>query len=241
MKCEQTGSPRLSKSKFLAGLQCLKRLYFQAFAPELRAEPDELTQARFDQGEEVGKLACLAFPGGVLIDKPHWDILGGVEATGRLLADDSVPAIFEATFLHNNVAVRVDILERLAGGAWRCIEVKSSTRVKDEHIPDVAIQKHVLEGCGLDVGACCLMHLSRDYVFEGGEYDLTRLFRIEDLSDRLLPIEQGLAAHLEEQMEVLARETTPTVEPGPHCTQPYECEFYDQCNEELPADHVTRL
>jgi len=30
----------ISKSKFVAGAQCLKRLYFQVHQPELAAEPD---------------------------------------------------------------------------------------------------------------------------------------------------------------------------------------------------------
>ena len=32
---------KLSKSKFVAGCQCLKRLYLQVHEPELAAEPDE--------------------------------------------------------------------------------------------------------------------------------------------------------------------------------------------------------
>ncbi len=34
-------SIRLSKSKFVAGCQCLKRLYFQVHQPELAAQPDD--------------------------------------------------------------------------------------------------------------------------------------------------------------------------------------------------------
>jgi hypothetical protein len=34
---------RLSKSKFVAGCQCLKRLYFQIHQPELAVEPDDAT------------------------------------------------------------------------------------------------------------------------------------------------------------------------------------------------------
>ena len=31
---------KLSKSRFVAGVQCLKRLYWQVHEPELAAEPD---------------------------------------------------------------------------------------------------------------------------------------------------------------------------------------------------------
>ena len=55
---------RLSKSKFIAGLQCLKRLYLEVHQPELAGEPDEQTLAVFEPGQEVGRWVQKAFPGG---------------------------------------------------------------------------------------------------------------------------------------------------------------------------------
>ena len=52
---------RLSKSKFAAGCQCLKRLYLQVREPELAAEPDAAAKAIIEQGREMGllTLTCL--------------------------------------------------------------------------------------------------------------------------------------------------------------------------------------
>jgi hypothetical protein len=47
----------ISKSKFVAGCQCLKRLYFQVHQPGLAAEPDAASEAIIEQGREVGLLA----------------------------------------------------------------------------------------------------------------------------------------------------------------------------------------
>ncbi len=58
---------RLSKSKFVAGIQCLKRLYFQVRQPELADEVDEGQEARLEQGQEVGRLAQSRFSGGALV------------------------------------------------------------------------------------------------------------------------------------------------------------------------------
>ena len=44
--------------------------------------------------------------------------------------------------------VRVDILERLPGGGWGLIEVKSTTRLKDTFVLDAAVQLWVLRGAG---------------------------------------------------------------------------------------------
>src|SRR4030095_2917027 len=47
-------SPRLSKSKFTAGIQCLKRLYLRVHQPELAGEIDQAQDARLGEGEQVG-------------------------------------------------------------------------------------------------------------------------------------------------------------------------------------------
>jgi hypothetical protein len=54
---------RISKSKFVAGVQCLKRLYLQVHEPGLGAGPDASDQAIMEQGREVGLLARQMFPG----------------------------------------------------------------------------------------------------------------------------------------------------------------------------------
>ena len=75
---------RLSKSKFVAGVQCLKRLYFQIHQPQLAGETDEAQEARFDEGHEVGRLAQMAFPGGVLVDTK--DLSVALERASELVA-----------------------------------------------------------------------------------------------------------------------------------------------------------
>ena len=62
---EAAVSIRISKSKFVAGCQCLKRLYLQVHEPKLAAEPDDAADAIIEQGREVGLLARQLFPGGV--------------------------------------------------------------------------------------------------------------------------------------------------------------------------------
>jgi hypothetical protein len=52
-----TKTPMLSKSRFLAGLQCPLRVWHQCYNPELAAEVSAAQQAIFDTGHEVGRLA----------------------------------------------------------------------------------------------------------------------------------------------------------------------------------------
>jgi hypothetical protein len=59
-----------------------------------------------------------------------------------LLGDQSQRALFEATFSADGVLVRLDVLLP-DGQGHRIVEVKSSTSVKDVHLPDCAIQTWV--------------------------------------------------------------------------------------------------
>jgi hypothetical protein len=47
--------PMLSKSKYLAGLQCLLRLWHQCYNPDLAPPVPPAKQALFDTGHEVGR------------------------------------------------------------------------------------------------------------------------------------------------------------------------------------------
>src|SRR2546430_8146341 len=58
-------SMKISKSKFIAGVQCPKRLYLLVHAREMAAQPDGSDRAIIEQGREVGLLARQLFPGGV--------------------------------------------------------------------------------------------------------------------------------------------------------------------------------
>jgi predicted RecB family nuclease len=231
---------RLSKSRFIAGMQCLKRLYLQVHQPELASEPDEQSLAVFEQGHEVGRWAQKAFPGGVLIESGPEEMSKALELTGQAVADKQHPAIFEATFTHDNILARVDILERLSGNKWRLIEVKSSTRLKDYYLYDLAIQKLILENLGMEV-ASCLMHLNREYVYDGKQYELEKLFVIRDLTDEIAALEQNVKDLIREEWEVLAQVQPPDIEPGKHCSSPFGCEFFDVCNRPLPVDDIANL
>jgi predicted RecB family nuclease len=84
-----------------------------------------------------------------------------IRATRELVANREVPALFEATFEHGGVLVRVDILQRRDRKRWRLLEVKSTADLKDYHLYDVAIQSRVLSRCKVQLSSSALMHLNR--------------------------------------------------------------------------------
>ena len=231
---------RLSKSKFLAGCQCLKRLYFQVHQPELGGEPDDATDAIIAQGREVGMLARQLFPGGVEIPSDG-GLDKAIRATRELVANREVPAIFEGTFEHNGVLVRVDVLHRRKDERWRLIEVKSTTDARDHHIEDVAIQHRVVTRSGVDLAASCLAHVNREYVYQGGGIDAQHLFKIRNLTRRVEKLQPKLPSMLRSQFRVLGMPEAPRIAAGSQCSRPVTCEFFDHCNPPLPDDHILKL
>lgn len=231
---------RISKSKFVAGCQCVKRLYWQVHQPELAAEPDAAAHAIMEQGREIGLLARQLFPGGVEVGN-EGSLDQAIRATRELVANPAVPAIFEGVFLHDGVLVRVDVLHQRGDGRWRLVEVKSSTSVKEEHLDDVAVQYRVLSRFGLDVGSCCLAHVNRSFVFRGGSIDPWRFFRIRNVTRQVVKLQPKLTFQLRAAFTVLSMPSAPEIAPGRHCTSPVTCEFLDRCNPPLPDDHIGYL
>jgi len=231
---------RISKSKFVAGCQCVKRLYWQVHEPELGAKPDASDQAIMAQGHEVGMLARQLFPGGVEVVSDG-GLDQAIHATRELVENPQVPAIFEGVFQHDGVLVRVDVLHRRKDGRWRLIEVKSTTEVKEHHLDDLGIQYRVVSRSGLDVGSCCLAHINRNYVFGGGSMDVRRFFKIRNMTRRVERLQPKLTFQLRSQFTVLSMPKAPDIPPGRHCSNPITCEFYERCNIPRPNDHIRYL
>ena len=197
--------PLLSKSRFMSGLQCRRRLYLACYQRDLGTPVDAAQQAVFDAGTRVGEIARELRPGGVLIDEPHDRHREAVDRTGALLDQDDVPAIYEAAFTEDGVRIRVDILARFSGGSWDLIEVKSSASTKDEYIPDAAVQLMVVEKAGLTVSKIGLAHMNSDYVYPGGDYEVDQLLAVDDITDAARAYGESVPEELD-AMRFAARE-----------------------------------
>lgn len=233
----RTSIKTLSKSRVAAGLQCHKRLYLECYHYNSRDEVGPARQALMDSGHEVGRVARRRYPGGVtMIEDRHKTVEAAVR-TKDAMDDPRVRAIYEATFIHDDISVRVDILARNADGAWDLIEVKSSGGVKEEHIPDLAIQLLVAEGAGVPIARAGILHVNKQYVWPGGPYDLQALFRFQDLTSEARRVRPGLLEDIAAMRERLWAMEPPEVPVGSQCESPYRCPFYLSCHKEPGPDH----
>ena len=232
---------RLSKSRYLSGLQCPKRLYLEVHTRELATPFDASTQAILDAGTRVGELARERYPGGVLVDVEYFKVEEGLARTTPLLADPAVSVLYEGFIAFDDVVVRPDILVRSGGNRWRLIEVKSTAQAKPEHRDDLAIQAHVLAGAGLTLDATCLLHVNTEYVYPGGPLDLPQLFQEADLTREVADRQGDIPTRLAAMRHTMAAAVPPPIEPDDHCFTPYGCPFWEHCANGKPDRWIYHL
>src|SRR5207237_636447 len=226
---------RLSKSRYLSGLQGHKQLWWRVHEPEApELSPSAGQRNLFAQGREVGERARRHVPGGELIALPFHQYDNKVAATREAL-QRGVPAIYEAWFLADEAYVGVDILERTSRG-YGVIEVKASNSRKPEHLPDAAVQVHVLRRAGIQVERAELMHLNPQCRYP----DLSNLFVREDVTPLVESALIGVPHELAAQRAMLAG-PLPDVPIGEHCTRPHDCPFIERCWPKTPDHPVSSL
>ncbi len=227
----------LSKSQFIRGLQCHKSLYLHKHHPELRGEISAGQEAVFQSGTDVGKLAQQLFPGGVEIPYDGLTISEQVEQTAEAIAAGT-ETIYEASFGHDGIFVKVDILYKGAHG-WELYEVKGSTVAKKVHVHDAALQYHVLNGAGINLAKAAIVHVNNGYT-RHGELDITSLFSIEDVTLQVQELQEFVAREIARQRESL-QAGMPAIDIGRYCSEPYRCDFSSHCWSHIPEDSVFDL
>ncbi|WP_226846686.1 DUF2779 domain-containing protein [Dehalogenimonas etheniformans] len=229
------GGKLLTKSKFMAGLQCPRYLWIYVNDPSRIPQPNLITQHTFDQGHEVGEIAKKLFPGG--LDMSNLGFREMLSETSARLTDRK--PIFEAAFQCNQLYARVDILNPSGDDGWDIVEVKSATEVKDENIADVAFQRYVAERCGLTVNRCYLVHINREYIRQG-EIDPAGLLMSEDITERVAEVIGGMADMVEDMLQTISGDCPDSVI-GRLCDSPYICPLKDGCWASLPEHPVSDL
>ncbi|MHB1454289.1 MAG: DUF2779 domain-containing protein [Saccharofermentanales bacterium] len=228
----------ISKSKYISYSQCPKRLWLSVYRPELA---DEMDQSRFIAGNEVGALARNLFPGGTLVDfcldetKPDKHM---VEVTKSLMAG-GCRVLYEAAFAVDDLLVICDILVR-NGRTYDVYEVKSSTKVSEVYIRDVAFQCHVLQSCGIRVKNAYVVHINNEYTRKG-DLDLHKLFRTVKVTDEAFSMKDEIAQTIPDVFDLLRSSQEPVRDIGPHCSNPYECQFIGYCWNRIPENSIFNL
>ena len=223
----------LSKSDFLSGYDCPKRLWLCKNRPGLAAPLSEAQQRRMRQGREITELARTYFAGGVLIDAVDADT---AVAQTKAAIDSGAETIFEAAFIADELFARADIVTR-AGQAWNVIEVKSSGEAKDEHLVDIAFQAHTVIHAGFAVQDVSLMLLNKAFISP----NVGSLFVNENKTQETAGGEPTVGAKASQLVEVMAQQSEPMFQIGSHCCADGDCPFKNYCWSHVPKHSVCSI
>ena len=226
----------LSKSKLMAFRQCEKRLWLEIHRPDLRQD-SEATKANFREGHRVGEIARQLYDpegAGQLIDAQSEGYAGALARSIELLG--SAKPIFEAGFAAKGALAFADVMlpaDQSGRRAWRMIEVKSSTSVKDYHREDVAIQAFVARSAGVPLEAIALAHIDSSWTYPGGG-DYRGLLREQDLTAEAFACGAEVQSWIEKAQGIARLPVEPEITTGGQCAVPFECGFLDHCRSQEP-------
>jgi hypothetical protein len=226
----------LSKSKILAYLQCPKRLWLEVHQPGLRTD-SSATTASFATGHAVGDASRTIYDPngtGIFLDIKALGLRGLIAATQTALTERKT--IFEAGFQANGTLSLADILipvEDASGPAWRMVEVKSSTGVKEYHVKDLAVQTAIATQAGVRLTKVSVAHVDNTWTYPGSQ-QYSGLLKEVDQTAHVKELGADVAQWLNDAHLIAKLPTAPAKSTGDHCTDPFECGFLAYCSASEP-------
>ena len=223
---------KLSKSTFIKGLQCEKALYLHKHHYKLKDSISNSLQAIFDRGTNIGILAQELFPNGVDASPEHYfKMHESISKTLDLIKKEET-IIYEATFQFNDVLAALDILVKHDEG-WKAYEVKSSTSISETNLKDAAIQYYTIKNSGIDLKDISIVYINNQYI-KDGELDIHQLFTIESVYDQVLDFLPRIPNEVRRLKYIIEGTEVPQIDIGPHCSDPYDCDFKGTCWKNIP-------
>lgn len=213
----------LSKTDFMHWLICPAYAWIAKHKKALVPEEEDryLLERIFAVGYEVEEYALKLFGPGKRVQAfgPR-----AAEFT-KTLADEGKPVIHQATALSpEGYMARADILVRDEDGdGWAIYEVKSSARVKSEHLLDVAFQRLAFERSGYKITKTAVIHLNRDYVREG-ELDPAKMLVTVDVTTKVKALLPKVTKQAAEAAAYVASPLEPTT-----CTCNRKASQWERC------------
>ncbi len=238
----------LSKSRYIAGMQCPKILWMKHNMPEA-FDDSVLDQATLTAGNEIGDLAM-----GYFGDYTEVQFTGNkdsskmIEETMRLLEADT-KVICEASFSYEGNFCSVDILRRMDDGSFELIEVKSSSNTEEDeeehddgkiapqYLHDMAYQYYVVTNAGYNVSKVFLMQLNKEYV-RHGELDIEQLFVLNEATEQIIDLQGDIPYNIADMKLVNDKENEPQDMLGSRCGKPFLCGYKKHCWRDVPKNNI---
>jgi hypothetical protein len=224
----------ISKTDYILWRACPKNAWLRIHKPDVyySTELTEYEQSVMEMGIEVERVARDLFPDGATITSSQMD---GLEET-RSLTASKTRALFQPVFELERFLAIVDVLQYESGrDEWSVYEVKSATKVKEEHVYDVAFQVVLLRKHGVSLARAFLILLNPEYVRQD-DLDIQKLFKTIDITANVNDISEPVSREMQDARNYLLNETEPS---GP-CSCIYKgrsrhCSTFHYSNPDMPG------
>jgi hypothetical protein len=219
----------LSKSLFLEGIRCPRLIWFRFNRPHLAEPLDETTEHLFSVGHRLEGYARELFGGGILIGGGRTGPFSSFLAETEAAMNSGNKYLHEAAFENNKMRCRTDILHKWDHERWNLAELKMCSKLKDQHIDDVAFQRICVENSGHKIDRTFLMHVNPSYV-RGDKIDPEKLLVAEDISSEVLARMPKVKETVETMIALVQQPEQPETLVGTKCSSPGRCSFFQHCH-----------
>ena len=142
---------QLSKSDYMLYLKHPAWLWLKKHDKDKLPPVDDSTQAMFDAGHKFEAYAEAIFENGVTLGFNNYDEYNSLTGRTQQAFADGATTIFQSRFVSGDYNCLPDIIDVVGDKEVDLYEIKSSTKVKDEHLYDLAFQRAVIEANGLTI------------------------------------------------------------------------------------------
>lgn len=193
-------------------------LWLKKHNKALLPEPDANTQAMFDTGNLFEGYAEQRFTGLKRIGFANYqEYLTMPERTQEALAGGATTlsqARFEVAsgVEHTKLTCICDVIVRTDDDTLDLYEIKSSTRVKPEHIADLAFQLIVLQKAGYTVRNIAVVFCNNQYVRQG-EIDAQAMTAQQDVTRQVYELVESTERTVQQALQVCLSDEMPDPTP----------------------------
>lgn len=201
----------ISKSDYMLFLRQPAWLWLKKNDPSKLPPVDAATQAMFDAGHAFEPYVESLFPEGVALGFSDFDEYRSLPLRTQQALESGAQVVFQPRFEWNGFTCISDIVWVVEGRTVDLYEIKSSTRVKPDHLYDLAFQKTVLEGNGFTVRNISVIHVNNQYV-RMGDVNRKELTTFADVTEDV----NEIALKTPEYMEAAKKAATQAEMPDPN-------------------------
>ena len=203
---------QLSKSDYMLFLKHPAWLWLKKHDKHKLPPIDEGTQAMFDAGHKFEAYAEAIFENGVTIGFNDFNEYNSLTERTQQALRDGATTIFQSRFVWVEYNCLPDIIDVVGENEVDLYEIKSSTKVKDEHLYDLAFQRAVIEANGLKIRKIFVIYVNNEYV-RHGEIIPTELTKMDDVTLAVHNLASFTESNMPLALDAMKSDTMPDPNP----------------------------